>query len=320
MMYHETGNAGLVCTECGISRPTLRKWLRRYEEAGEDGLKSQSRRPLNSPKRKISEAVRTEILRLRAEHKGARRIQNELRFHDHQKLSLATIHKVLLEACVKPLVRPRRRVRPKRHSRPFPGNRVQMDTMKIATGVYQYTAIDECSRFRVLAVYARRSARNTVRFLERVIEEMPFPIRCIQTDHGAEFFAETVQRRLVRERIKFRPIPLGSPQRNSRVERSQIADLDEFWTHHVPGGEGIDQRIAEWQFNCNWQRPQGCLRGKTPVERIAELLETKPLAIDMDGAHDRFKVRIERAADTANGASKDHAKHYFCAPKIASST
>ncbi|MFP3616864.1 helix-turn-helix domain-containing protein, partial [Paraburkholderia sp. SIMBA_050] len=42
-MYHETGNAGLVCTRCGISRPTLRKWLRRYQEAGEEGLRSQSR-------------------------------------------------------------------------------------------------------------------------------------------------------------------------------------------------------------------------------------------------------------------------------------
>ncbi|WP_211697277.1 helix-turn-helix domain-containing protein, partial [Paraburkholderia aspalathi] len=52
LMYHETGNAGLVCARSGISRPTLRKWLRRYRDAGEEGLRSQSRRPLNSPNRK----------------------------------------------------------------------------------------------------------------------------------------------------------------------------------------------------------------------------------------------------------------------------
>ena len=40
-LYEETGNAGLVCRRCGISRPTLRKWWRRYQEAGEDGLRSQ---------------------------------------------------------------------------------------------------------------------------------------------------------------------------------------------------------------------------------------------------------------------------------------
>ncbi|PRG01384.1 IS481 family transposase, partial [Burkholderia multivorans] len=89
-MYHETGNAGLVCARCGISRPTLRKWLRRYQEAGEAGLQSQSRRPLRSPNRKVSEADRATVLRLRAERKGARRIQNELRLHEQRELSLAT--------------------------------------------------------------------------------------------------------------------------------------------------------------------------------------------------------------------------------------
>lgn len=45
--------------------------------------------------------------------------------------------------------------------------------MKIARGVYQYKAIDDCSRFRILAVYPRRNARNTLHFLDRVIEECP---------------------------------------------------------------------------------------------------------------------------------------------------
>ena len=52
-----------------------------------------------------------------------------------------------------------------------------MDTMKIAPGVYQYTAIDDCSRWRVLGVYPRRAAKYTPQFLERVVEEMPFPIQ-----------------------------------------------------------------------------------------------------------------------------------------------
>ena len=28
-MYQQTQNAGQVCRRCGISRPTLRKWVRR---------------------------------------------------------------------------------------------------------------------------------------------------------------------------------------------------------------------------------------------------------------------------------------------------
>lgn len=118
-----------------------------------------------------------------------------------------------------------------------------MDTMKIARGVYQYTAIDDCLRFRVLAVYPRRNARNTLLFLDRVIEEMPFPIQRIQTDRGGEFFAESVQRRLMNECIEFRPIPPRSPHLNGKVERSQLTDRNEFWSHHAPTEQAIDLRI-----------------------------------------------------------------------------
>lgn len=40
--YEELGNAGVVCLCRGISRPTLRKWWRRYQELGIDGLKDRA--------------------------------------------------------------------------------------------------------------------------------------------------------------------------------------------------------------------------------------------------------------------------------------
>ena len=44
--------------------------------------------------------------------------------------------------------------------------------MKISTGRFQYTAIDDCTRLRVLGLYPRRTASNAVHFLEqRMIEE-----------------------------------------------------------------------------------------------------------------------------------------------------
>jgi hypothetical protein len=76
-----------------------------------------------------------------------------------------------------------------------------MDMTKIARGAYQYTTIDDCSRSRVLDVYPSRNGRNALYFLYRVIEEMPFPIQRTQTDRGGEFFAESVQRRLMCEDI-----------------------------------------------------------------------------------------------------------------------
>lgn len=47
-LYEDTQNAGLVCRHCGISRPTLRKWLKRYGEHGLKGLYGIKFRP-NKP-------------------------------------------------------------------------------------------------------------------------------------------------------------------------------------------------------------------------------------------------------------------------------
>ena len=74
-LYEETGNAVLVCRRCGISRPTLRKWARRYKEQGLAGLTGLSKRPKNSPATKVGQEEETLILELRkARNLGARRI------------------------------------------------------------------------------------------------------------------------------------------------------------------------------------------------------------------------------------------------------
>jgi transposase-like protein len=176
-LYEQTGDAGLVCRKCGISRPTLRLWWRCYQEAGQEGLASLSRKPHISPAQKVQEEQEQWIAQLRQRRIGARRIQNELRRGHDCSLSLATIHKVLTRQG-HPSLRVNRRPRhPKhRYERAVPGERVQVDTCKIAPGLYQYTAIDDCTRWRVLALYSRRSGTNSLLFLEHLMEEMPFPI------------------------------------------------------------------------------------------------------------------------------------------------
>lgn len=69
-------------------------------------------------------------------------------------------------------------------ARLIPGDRVQLDTCKIAPGCYQYTAVDDCTRYRVLGIFHRRTAASTVAFLERLLEEMPCPVQRIQADRG----------------------------------------------------------------------------------------------------------------------------------------
>ncbi len=246
-LYEKTPNAGLVCRRCGISRPTLRKWIRRYEEQGVEGLKEVSRRPHSSPNAKVNQQAEAWIMSLRKRNLGARRIQNELLRNHSCSLSLATIHKVLVRHDVKPIVVQRKKKDFKRYQRPISGDRVQMDTCKIAPGIYQYTAVDDCTRYRVLAVFKRRTAANTLMFLDQVLEEMPFPIQRIQTDRGTEFFAEKVQNKMMEYGIKFRPNKPASPHLNGKVERSQRTDKEEFYFSANLDLEELQSRtLPEW--------------------------------------------------------------------------
>ena len=117
--------------------------------------------PKNCPLQKRNEIDETLIINLRKERKlGARRIQSELKRLHNISFSTATIHKVLKKYNVAPLKLKRHyRKQVKRYSCKVPGERVQMDVCKIANHLYQYTAIDDCTRYKVLALYKRRTAK-----------------------------------------------------------------------------------------------------------------------------------------------------------------
>jgi len=293
-LFEEIQNAGIVCRRCGISRPTLRKWVRRFQNRGWEGLISEDRRPLHSPATKIFTEQEQWILDLRKDRNwGARCIQNELKRIREFNLSLASIHKVLTKHRVKPLVRLRRGLHQRRYSRPIPGDRVQMDTCKIAPGRYQYTAIDDCTRYQVLALFPRRNAEGTLEFLEKAIEEMPFPIQRIQTDRGGEFFALKVQKRLLEYHIKFRPTRPNSPHLNGKVERAQKTDLNEFYATVDLKSSDLEDQLQEWQHFYNWHRPHGSLNGKTPMDRFFELIDKTPFSDEIDAYYDPSKERIQ---------------------------
>ena len=286
-LYEQVGDAGLVCRRCGISRPTLRKWWRRYQAGGAAGLVERSRRPHTSPGRKIFEREEGLILGLRRSRKlGVKRLRNELIREHGLRLALDTIHKVLVRHGERELRRPRlRRKGTRRYSRPVPGDRVQMDTCKIASGLYQYTAIDDCSRWQVLGLYPRRTAANTRDFLKHVLEEMPFPVQRVQTDRGQEFFAYEVQDDLRERHIKFRPNRPRAPHLNGKVERVQRTALEEFWSTVDPKGPDLAARLEEWRSFYNHHRPHSALGG-TPAERIAELAPKIPSLEAVRAAYD----------------------------------
>jgi transposase-like protein len=81
----------VVCRRCGNTELTLRKWRHRYQAEGETDLEDRSKRPHNSPYRKVFAQQKELILKLRRERKlGIKRLRNELIRQHELKLSLGT--------------------------------------------------------------------------------------------------------------------------------------------------------------------------------------------------------------------------------------
>jgi len=244
---------------------------------------------------KVQEQQEVWILEIRKERKlGVRCIQHEIERLHNFHLSLATIQKVLKKANLSVLRLKRRKQQPKRYSRSLPGECLQMDTVKIGPGKYQYTAIDDFSRFVVAEIYPQRTAANMVDFLEILIDAFPVPIQRIQTYRGGEFMADKVQYRLIELHIKYRPIRPGSPHLNGKVERVQQTMLTELYSHINLNSDTLANDLGVWIMYYNYQRIHGSL-GVASVEKLCERIYDAPSGDEVyksfDPSKERFRER-----------------------------
>ena len=139
------------------------------------------------------------------------------------------------------------------------------------------------TRWRVLKLYKRANGKNTLVFIDIMIEELLLPIQRLQTDRGREFFAVKVQEKLMVYGIKFRPNKPGVPHLNGKVERSQKTDLAEFYSiTDLSDFDKLQNELSEWQFYYNWYRPHGSLNNKTPCDITHDLADKTPLWEDIE--------------------------------------
>jgi transposase InsO family protein len=278
-----TGNVSLTCRYFGITRQAYYKWLRRYEESGLDGLRDRSRRPHVSPNATKAEVVEKIIYLRRSYHFGPHKISMYLkRYHDVQ-VSPSGVWRILKRLNMSRLPasqRYRRHVdRWKRYEKPLPGHRVQIDVKFIAPlqgsrkKHYQFTAIDDCTRIRVLRIYDRLNQQSSIRFMDYVLEKLPFKVEVIQTDNGPEFGSQFHYHVLDRG-IGHVYIKPATPRLNGKVERSHRIDQEEFY--RMLDGVVIDDtdlfndRLQEWEDFYNFNRPHGGLGGQTPYEKLRQ--------------------------------------------------
>ncbi len=234
------------------------------------------------PSRRCSPTRKPPLLDLRRSRRlGIKQLRSQLLRQHGLGLLLDTLHRILVRHGQQHLKRPKlTRKGKKRYSRPVPGDRGADRCRKIVPAVYQCRRPSTTVRATEFGVYRRRT-RRTQWTSGATDRGDPFPIQRIQSDRGLEFFAEKVQRRLMDWAIKFRPIKPRSPHLNGKVERSQRADLEEFWPTVDPRSPDVGERLAEWQHFWNWeQAPQRARPGKTPIDPDLRTAGENPLSRD----------------------------------------
>jgi transposase InsO family protein len=256
----------------GLSVRTVRRWRVRWRAAGLAGLvpRYPPRRAANK-RREVLEQIRHARETLGY---GAARTRLWLLRTHHVRLAMGTIQRAFRDLGLPYLRRtPKRAPRQlKLFEKAAPGESVQVDVkfVKIAgQWAFQYTALDDCTRFRVLRLYRRLYHGASLAFLTELRRAFPFPIRRLQCDNGREFpleFALAVEAAGIRHRY-IRP---RRPQQNGKVERSHRIDHEEFWARHqFADFEAATVGLRQWETRYNYERLSLALKGRTPAEKLA---------------------------------------------------
>lgn len=276
--YARTHGIRAATRHFGRTRKTVRSWLRGYERDGVAGLIP--RYPPNRRAR-IPDEVIARIREARFEHGyGASRAQVWLRRVHHREVCMATIQRIFRRLGMPYLPkRAAKRARKPRQLTLFekaePGESVQLDTKVVKIGgrkAYQYTALDDCTRYRVLRLFPRLHHGTSARFLETIRREMPFAIRRLQCDHGTEF-PLAFELAAKQAGMTLRRIRPRCPQQNGKVERSHRIDDEEFWSRlDVKSIDEASTALGRWQRHYNHDRFSVAIGGLTPAEKLAAKL------------------------------------------------
>lgn len=266
--------------------------VRQYEEFGEEGLRDRSSRPRTCPHQTDAEIV-SKIVYLRQHyHFGPAKISMYLaRYHD-VAVSRSGVWRILKRLEMNRLPASQRYKRHerrwKRYEKQLPGHRIQVDVKFIeplgsAGGrkkrYYQFTAIDDCTRLRVLRIYERNTQKSAIQFIDYVLAKLPFAVEVVQTDNGAEFQG-SFHWHLLDRGIGHSYIKVKTPRLNGKVERSHLIDEEEFYRLLegvvIDDAEVFNQKLQEWEDFYNFNRPHGGLDGQTPYDRLRQKTTKTP--------------------------------------------
>lgn len=278
-----THSVAKTCRYYGIGRTAYYEWLKRYQEEGEEGLRDKSRRPHHSPMATQAEIVGKIVYLRKNYHFGPLRIKMYLKRYHDISVNRSTVYKILKRLNMNLLPanqRYKKHVdRWVRYEKPQPGHSIQVDVKFLERikdtrrRYYQFTAIDDCTRLRVLRIYDRNNQLTAIQFMDYVFSRLPFHTEVVQTDNGSEFQAQ-FHWHILDKGIKHVYIRPRTPRLNGKVERSHRIDEEEFYRMLkgvvIDDADLFNEKLQEWENFYNFERPHSALNGLTPYERFRE--------------------------------------------------
>ena len=253
IQYAERHGVSNAAKKYKTNRQYIYRWKNRYDGSW-DSLRDRSRRPHSHPNQHTPEEIKLiQDMRRRHPHAGLVVFWVKLTQRGYQR-SITGLYRFLKKQGMTAQKLPNPKYVPKPYEQmAYPGQRVQIDVKFVpacclvneAKGkkFYQYTAIDEYSRWRYVEAFEEHSTYSSARFLEHLIRRFPMPIECVQTDNGMEFTKRfstpgqvtltAFQRVLQEHGIRHKLIRPFTPRHNGKVERSHRKDNERFYASHT---------------------------------------------------------------------------------------
>lgn len=297
--------AAHVAEQLGVSRATVHKWLRRHAEAGDDGLRDRSSRPVRMPTR-TSKRVENRVLAARRRRKrGAVVLAAELGLNASTVGRILARHDVPHLAAIDPITGERVRSSRRsgnRYEHPVAGAMIHVDVKKLgkipagggwrlhgrdsAIGVanrhkktrngydFIHTAIDDHTRLAYSEIHNDERDTTSAAFLHRALAWFAahgITVRRVLTDnamvyrHGSDWGWVCSAWQLKRRFIK-----PGCPWTNGKAERFNRTLLTEWayarpWTSNSLRRRGLDRFLVHY----NTRRGHSALGGRPPISRLA---------------------------------------------------
>ena len=290
MKYAEKHGVKRASRKYNKSRSYIYFWRARWDGTV-NSLACQSKRPHGHPKQHTEEELKLiRNMRRRNSKLGLTELWIRLKDKGYARCVESLYRVMRREGLIKD-----RPVKKKRKSKPYeqmthPGERIQIDVKVVPRSclankeerLYQYTAIDEYSRYRILGAYPEQSTYSSSEFLKKVVQQfqkLGVKIECVQTDNGFEFtnrfsnsqkdkltlFEKTAQELGIRHKL-IRPY---TPRHNGKVERSHREDQRLFYdSHSFYSLDDFGGQLAAHQSRTN-NRPMRPLKWASPKQKIA---------------------------------------------------